>query len=85
MSTESFDDTDNRIPTALAVDKQISSKINVTLPPREKKGNRADGYIVCANGAGSIHSVYYVMTENETARASWGYNATTGCVELGWR
>lgn len=62
-----------------------NSTIKASGKTLDKKGNRADGQIVCANGAGSIHSVYYVFTENETARASWGYNASTDCVELAWR
>lgn len=62
-----------------------NSTIKASGKTLDKKGNRADGQIVCASGAGSIHSVYYVFTENETARASWGYNASTDCVELAWR
>jgi hypothetical protein len=62
-----------------------NSTIKASGKTLDKKGNRADGQIVCASGAGSIHSVYYVFTEGETARASWGYNATTDCVELAWR
>lgn len=49
------------------------------------KGNASAKAAVVRPNPGQIHSVYYVMTEGETARASWGYNATTDCVELAWR
>jgi hypothetical protein len=49
------------------------------------KGNASTNTAVVRPSSGAIHSVYYVFTEGETARASWGYNATTDCVELAWR
>ena len=49
------------------------------------KGNAAAKAAVVRPNPGEIHSEKYVITEGETVRASWSYNATTQCVELAFR